>query len=94
MDRLWIIQRDHYQAHASHTQKKPDYDHKTSLSGYIAMAKRQNINNLNISNKAGRGSDRPGHHLTYLGSVVDTQGGTEADVKAGIGKATVAFFHL
>ena len=32
-------------------------------------------------------------HFTYLGSVVDTQGGTKADVKAGIGKAMVAFFN-
>ena len=28
-------------------------------------------------------------HFTYLGSVVDRQGGTEADVKAGIGKARI-----
>ena len=33
-------------------------------------------------------------HFTYLGSVVDTQGGTEADVKARIGKARVAFLQL
>ena len=30
-------------------------------------------------------------HFTYLGSVVCTQGGAEADVKARIGKVTVAF---
>ena len=33
-------------------------------------------------------------HFTYLGSVVDTQCGTEADVKASIGKARVAFLPL
>ena len=33
-------------------------------------------------------------HFTYLGSVVDKQGGTEADVKARIGKARVAFLNL
>ena len=33
-------------------------------------------------------------HFTYLGSIVDTQGGTEADVKARIGKARVAFLQL
>ena len=30
-------------------------------------------------------------HFTYLGNVVDTQGGTEAGVKAMIGKARTAF---
>ena len=33
-------------------------------------------------------------HFTYLGSVIDAQSGTEADVKARIGKATVAFLQL
>ena len=33
-------------------------------------------------------------HFTYLGSVVDTQGGTEADVKARIGTARVVFLQL
>ena len=33
-------------------------------------------------------------HFTYLSSVVETQGGTEADVKARIGKAMVAFLQL
>ena len=33
-------------------------------------------------------------HFTYLGSVFDTQGGTEADVKARVGKARVAFIQL
>ena len=33
-------------------------------------------------------------HFTYLGSVVDTQGRTEADVKARIGKARVTFLQL
>ena len=33
-------------------------------------------------------------HFTYLGSVVDTQRGTEADVKVGIGKARVVFLQL
>ena len=32
--------------------------------------------------------------FTYLGSVVDIQGGTEADVKARIGKARAAFLQL
>ena len=32
--------------------------------------------------------------FTYLGSDVDTQGGTEADVKARIGEARVAFHQL
>ena len=32
--------------------------------------------------------------FTYLGSVVDTQGGTEADVKARTSKARVAFLQL
>ena len=32
--------------------------------------------------------------FTYLGSVVDTQGGTEADVKSRIGKARVGFLQL
>ena len=30
----------------------------------------------------------------YPGSVVDTQGETEADAEARIGKASVAFIHL
>ena len=33
-------------------------------------------------------------HFTYMGCVVDIQGGTKADVKAGIGKARVAFLQL
>ena len=33
-------------------------------------------------------------HFTYLGSVVNTQGGIEADVKARIGKARMAFLQL
>jgi hypothetical protein len=33
-------------------------------------------------------------HFTYLGSIVDQQGGTEADIKARIGKARVAFLQL
>ena len=33
-------------------------------------------------------------HFIYLGSVVDTQGGTEADIKARIGEARVAFLQL
>ena len=33
-------------------------------------------------------------HLRYLGSLVDTQGGNEAVVKARIGKARVAFLKL
>ena len=33
-------------------------------------------------------------YFTYLGSVVDIQGGTEADVKARIGKARTAFLQL
>ena len=33
-------------------------------------------------------------HFPYLSSVVDTQGGTEADVKVRIGKARVAFLEL
>ena len=33
-------------------------------------------------------------HFTYLSSVVETQGGTEADVKARIGRARVAFLQL
>ena len=33
-------------------------------------------------------------HFTYLGIVVDTQGGTEANVKAMIGKVRVAFLQL
>jgi hypothetical protein len=32
--------------------------------------------------------------FTYLGSIVDQQGGTDADVKARIGKARVAFIQL
>jgi hypothetical protein len=32
--------------------------------------------------------------FTYLGSILDTQGGTEADVKARINKARVAFMQL
>ena len=32
--------------------------------------------------------------FTYLGSIVDKQGGTEADVKARIGKARVAYLLL
>ena len=32
--------------------------------------------------------------FTYLGSVVDIQGGTEADVKARIGKARAVFLQL
>ena len=32
--------------------------------------------------------------FTYLGSVVDSQGGTEADVKARIGKARAVFLQL
>ena len=32
--------------------------------------------------------------FTYLGSVVDIQGGTEADVKARIDEARVAFLQL
>ena len=32
--------------------------------------------------------------FAYLGSVVGTQGGIEADVKASIGKARVAFHRL
>jgi hypothetical protein len=33
-------------------------------------------------------------HFTYLGSIVDQQGGTEADIKGRIGKARVAFLQL
>ena len=33
-------------------------------------------------------------HFTYLASVVDTQGGTAADVKTKIDKARVAFLQL
>ena len=33
-------------------------------------------------------------HFTYLGSVGDTQGATEADVKARNGKERVAFLQL
>ena len=33
-------------------------------------------------------------HFTYLGSVVDTQGDTEADIKARISKARVAVLQL
>ena len=33
-------------------------------------------------------------HFTCLGSVVDTQGGTEADVKARIGKAKMGFLQM
>ena len=32
--------------------------------------------------------------FTYLGSVVDTQGGTDADVRARIGKARAVFLQL
>ena len=32
--------------------------------------------------------------FTYLGSIVDQQGGTDADVKARVGKARVAFIQL
>ncbi len=32
--------------------------------------------------------------FTYLGSIIDQQGGTDADVKARIGKARVAFIQL
>lgn len=32
--------------------------------------------------------------FTYLGSIIDNQGGTDADVKARIGKARVAFIQL
>ena len=47
----------------------------------------------------GRGNDRRGRtlhieHFTYLGNVVGTQGGTEAGVKARIGKASVTFLQL
>ena len=31
---------------------------------------------------------------SYMGKVVDTQGGTEADVKARVGKARVTFLQL
>ena len=34
------------------------------------------------------------NHFTYQGSVVGTQGGTEADIKARIGKARVASLQL
>ena len=34
------------------------------------------------------------YHFTYLGSVIDTQGGTKADVKARISKARAAFLQL
>ena len=33
-------------------------------------------------------------HSIYLGSIVDTQGGTEADLLAWIGKSLVAFIQL
>ncbi|CAH2277155.1 Hypothetical predicted protein [Pelobates cultripes] len=32
--------------------------------------------------------------ITYLGSIIDQQGGTDADVKARTGKARVAFIQL
>ncbi|CAH2326746.1 Hypothetical predicted protein [Pelobates cultripes] len=32
--------------------------------------------------------------FTYLGSIINQQGGTDTDVKARIGKATVAFIQL
>lgn len=32
--------------------------------------------------------------FTYLGSVIDVKGGTEADVKVRIGKARIAFLQL
>ncbi|VDP30989.1 unnamed protein product [Schistosoma margrebowiei] len=32
--------------------------------------------------------------FTYLGSIIDEQGGSDADVKAKIGKARVAFLQL
>ena len=34
------------------------------------------------------------NHFTYLGNIIDTNGGTETDVKAKIGKASVAFLQL
>ena len=33
-------------------------------------------------------------NFTYLGNVLDKQGGTDADTKARIGKARGAFFQL
>ena len=54
------------------------------------------LNQYTLSH-TGRGSDRPLEevdHFTYLGSVVDTQGGTEADVKAMLVKARMAFLQL
>ncbi|VDP82525.1 unnamed protein product [Schistosoma curassoni] len=32
--------------------------------------------------------------FTYLGSIIDEQGGSDADVKARIGKTRTAFLHL
>ena len=32
--------------------------------------------------------------FTYLGRIIDQQGGTDADVKARIGKARIAFIEL
>ncbi|VDP06979.1 unnamed protein product, partial [Schistosoma margrebowiei] len=32
--------------------------------------------------------------FTYLGSIIDVEGGSDADVKARIGKATTAFLQL
>ncbi|VDP27347.1 unnamed protein product [Schistosoma margrebowiei] len=35
-----------------------------------------------------------GESFTYLGSIIDEQGGSDADVKARIGKARIAFLQL
>ena len=47
--------------------------------------------NSTVSVKLGVEAIEEVEHLTYLGSVVDTQGRIGADVKARIGKANAAF---
>ena len=65
-------------------------EHSVRL-GLNIHRKKSKILKVNWTSQTGRGSDRRDDHFTYLGSVIDTQGGTAADVKARISKAGEVF---
>ena len=87
----------------SHTQKqmqdKTSTIAETSISVGLNIHKRKSkVLKVNTSNPAPiilEGSVlEEVDHFTYLGSIVDLQGGTDADVRCRIGKARAAFLQL
>ena len=85
----------------SHTQQQMQEktnivaEHSASLGLNIHRGKNRFLKWIQYSlSHIGRGSSEEVDHFAYLGSVADTQGGTETDVKARIGKAMVAFLQM